>query len=448
MNGSNERPGCDRLGLRPLAQSLPLTNSVLVTSGASLGKNRFFRLFWIGQAASNLGDAFAFVGMPLLAFEATHSVVQMGYVTAIAGAGQLLAATFSGVIVDRVHRRGLMIGCDLTRLVLYGALPVLAAFGKLQMPILYVICLLAAVASNLFLVAYMAAIANLVEPAEIAAANGRLQATQALTFVLGSAVAGAICAAYGPAWAMAINALSFAASAATLAKVRFRRDRAERTANEASGTLGELGSGLRFLVRQEALRALTLFQTGVALLSSIGIGAAVIDLIIYRLKVDLSASSLLVGQCLALAAVGAVFGALLAGRSKRGGGLGALCVGGTALQGGGLLVGGLGGSVSFVVLAGFLWSAGLTFRAVGASSLRQLLTPDALLGRVLSAGWTLIFLASALGALLVTRLGATVGAAHAMALVGAGLLVVAFVGALSPLARARAGDVGRLESEV
>jgi len=99
-------------------------------------------------------------------------------------------------------------------------------------------------------------------------------------------------------------------------------------------------------------------------------------------------------------------------------------------------MGGLGPGLAAVIVSGMFWSGGLTFRAVSASSLRQILTPDALLGRVLAAGWTLIFSASALGAVLVTRAGAAFGAGHAMALVGALLLLVAFSGASSPLATA------------
>ncbi|MEO7036803.1 MAG: hypothetical protein ABI548_22830 [Polyangiaceae bacterium] len=70
-----------------------------MTARLPLAQNRHFRRFWLGQAPSNLGDAFGFVAMPLLVFETTHSVVQMGYVTAITGAGQVLAATFPGVVV-------------------------------------------------------------------------------------------------------------------------------------------------------------------------------------------------------------------------------------------------------------------------------------------------------------------------------------------------------------
>lgn len=372
--------------------------------------------------------------MPLLVFDATHSVVQMGNVTALTAGGQLLAATFSGVVVDRAHRRALMIGCDALRLALYGSLPLLSALGVLHLSMIDAVAFLAAVASNLFLVAYSAAVPNLVEASDVSAANGRLQATQALTFVIGSALAGAVSARFGTVWAVGINALSFAASAFSLLKIRFRRDRAERT-EVGFHPLREIGAGLRYLVRHGTLRSLTLFQAAVAALGSIGIGAAVIDLLIYRLKVDFSESAGVVGTSLALAAFGAVLGALLAARTGRRFGLGAVCIGGTALQGLGLLVGGLGRAAPLVVLAGVFWSAGLTFRAVGASSLRQTLTPDALLGRVLASGWTLIFGASALGAVLVTRIGASFGVAHVMALIGVSLLLVSTVGSFSPLSR-------------
>jgi predicted MFS family arabinose efflux permease len=399
-------------------------------------KSRSFRRFWFGQAASNLGDAFGFVAMPLLVLDATHSVAGMGTVTAIAGVGQLVATPFAGVVVDRVHRRRLMIACDLARLALYAVLPILASLGRLHIGVLYAVALLTSIASNLFMVAYLAAVANLVEPHEVARANGRLQATQALTYVVGSAIAGAVCARFGSAWAMGVDALSFAASATMLSFVTFRRDRADRDRDTPVSPLRELMTGLRFLARERALRALTLFQTCVGLLGSVGVGAAVIDVLVYRLKADFHESSSVVGTSLALSSFGAVLGAIAGGKLGRRLGLGVLCVSGTGLQGAGLLLGGLGQSVPLTIVAGLLWSGGLTFRAVAVTSLRQTLTPDALLGRVVAVGWLLIFSASALGAVFVTRLAAGVGSATAMAYLGAALFVVALLGAASPLRRA------------
>jgi hypothetical protein len=330
-----------------------------------------------------------------------------------------------------------MIGCDLARLALYALLPLLAAFGALRLEVIYVVALLTSIASNLFMVAYLAAVANLVEPHEVAGANGRLQATQALSYVIGSALAGGVCAQFGSTTAMGIDALSFGVSALMLSLVGFRRDRAERS-EAPEHPLRELMTGLRFLVREPTLRALTVFQTGVALLGSVGASAAIIDVLVYRLKADFHESSGVVGTSLALSSVGAVLGAIAGGKLGRRLGLGVLATSGTGLQGSGLLLAGLGRNVTLTILGGLLWSGGLTFRAVAVVSLRQTLTPDGLLGRVVSVGWVLIFSASALGAVFVTRLAAGAGSASAMTTLGALLVGVALLGALSPLQRASA----------
>ena len=397
----------------------------------SLTADRNFRSFWIGQTASNLGDAFGFVAMPLLVFESTKSVVAMGTVTALTGGGQLVGATFSGVVVDRVNRRRLMMACDFARMILYAALPIAASLGSASMGVICVVTAIAAVTSNLFSVAYMAAIPNLVDAKDVASANGRLQATQALTFVVGSALAGGVCNRFGPAWALGLDALSFAFSAFNLSRIVFRSEDAKRHA----GGLSDLWSGLFFLARHRVLRSLAIFQTGVALLGSIGVGAAVIDLIVYRLKTDFHASGALVGAVLAMASVGAVLGAVTASRMQKKLSLGAIAVTGTAIQACGMLIAGFGASAFAMTLGGLLWSGGLTFRSVGATSLRQTATPDALLGRVVAAGWVLIFSAGACGAILVTHVAASIGAARASTCIGIGLAVLCVLASRSPLVR-------------
>ena len=392
-----------------------------------------FQLFWAGQAASNLGDSFAFVAMPLLVFDATHSVVAMGRVTAVSVGGQLAAAFVSGAITDRTHRRYLMIACDLARAALFAALPVLFAWGVRSLGVIYAVAALAAVASNLFFVAYMAAVTNLVEPEEVASANGRLQATQALTYVAGSALAGIVCDRFGATVALGVNAASFLVSAASLSRIRFRRDRADQA--KSKGAFADLVSGIAFLVRQRVLRALAIFQTGVALAGSIGLGAAVIDLLVYRLKSDLHQGSTVVGATLACSALGAVLGAIGAARARRAHAFGASTVAGTAIQGVGLVLAGIGAGTAAVAFGGVLWSMGLTFRSVAAVSLRQTLTPDGLLGRVVAAGWVMVFSASAIGALCVTHLAATIGTASALIGIGGFLVLISALGALSPLAR-------------
>ena len=85
------------------------------------GRGDPFRRVWAGQAISALGDAFAFVAIPLLVLEATGSVARMGLVSATGVAAQMIGGLFSGAIADRVNRRKLMIACDLGRTAARGA---------------------------------------------------------------------------------------------------------------------------------------------------------------------------------------------------------------------------------------------------------------------------------------------------------------------------------------
>src|SRR4051794_6934484 len=124
---------------------------------------RSFNIFWIGQALSGLGDAFAMVAFPLLILEASGSVVNMGLLTGAFGLSQLLIGPFSGLIVDRVDRRWLMIWCDLARFLLYGAIPLIWWFSGPATWLLFVVAILGGGLGNLFQVSYITAVANLVK---------------------------------------------------------------------------------------------------------------------------------------------------------------------------------------------------------------------------------------------------------------------------------------------
>jgi hypothetical protein len=62
----------------------------------SLIHDRNFLVFWAGQTFSVLGDAIALIALPLLVLEATDSVARMGQITAVHGAGALVAGLVAG----------------------------------------------------------------------------------------------------------------------------------------------------------------------------------------------------------------------------------------------------------------------------------------------------------------------------------------------------------------
>src|SRR4029434_2669250 len=139
----------------------------------SLGSNAAFGVFLAGQGLSALGDAFALLAVPLLMLDATGSLVQMGLVTATAAVGDLLASAVSGLLVDKMDRRRLMIACDVARVLAYGAVP-LAWLAAGPTPwLLYVATFVGASLGNTFSVAGMSAGTRLVLTAQCLDAVGR-----------------------------------------------------------------------------------------------------------------------------------------------------------------------------------------------------------------------------------------------------------------------------------
>lgn len=405
----------------------PSSPPASISAPVPLSQNRHFRRFWYGQTLSNLGDSFAMLALPLLVLDATGSVTQMGVVTSLTALAQIAMSLFSGLLLDRMHRRRLMIGTDIARTVLYIALPLLWRIAEYRLPLLYFVTASGAALGNLFSVGQVAAVANIVPRSQVTQANSRLQATTALAYVMGPLIAGAVCARFGTAVALWVNAASFAVSALSLSRVRFGQEGDAPTSHER----GDLLSGYRFTFNDPRLLRMTLFMAAVSLLASAGVGAAVVDLFVFHLRSDLGQGSTIIGVCLGLSALGALLGALLSPRLRRRAGFAGCIFGGTALQAAGLLLSGTVPAVIGTILGGALWSAGLTTRAVAGISLRQESAPDQVLGRVAAAAWTTSFAASSVGALIVTQAAAKLSTARALLALGLALGLVALIGRLT-----------------
>jgi len=219
-----------------------------------LWRQRDFAVFWAAQTLSVLGDSFALIALPLLVLEATGSVARMGLLTAVGGAAAVVAAVFAGVVVDRVDRRRLLVGCDLVRMVLYGVIPVVWLLGP-QVWLLYGVLPVCEAVGMLFAVGYVTVVRSLVGTGQLTEANGRLNATAAAAGVLGPVCAGAVAAWTGPATAVGVDAVSFGVSALCTVFVRFRARPAGPA--ERTGLWRDLRTGAAFLRKQPVLRSLT-----------------------------------------------------------------------------------------------------------------------------------------------------------------------------------------------
>ncbi|MGC5307933.1 MFS transporter [Micromonospora zamorensis] len=399
---------------------------------APLWRDRTFGTYWVAQSLSAAGDSFAYLAVPLLVLQATGSVAQMGLLTAVAGAASVAAGVFGGVLVDRYDRRTLMIVADLTRLVLYGLVPLAWLAAGPQVWLLFVVLPICEAAGMVFQVAAVTAVRNLVDRDRLTEANGRLQATYAAAAVLGPLLAGVVSARFGPSTAIAANAASFALSAAGLWMIRLRPAPADGVAAVArERPLAEFLAGARFLWRQPVLRALTILLSVFIFLTY-----GFVDVLIYHVTHDLGGSEGTVGTVLGLAALGTVAGALLVAPLRRRRGFGATWIGAHAICGFAVAGVGIATSVPAVTALTAVYLCCLSVGGICSMSLRQEITPDHLLGRVTSAFWSTHYALGPAGAVVLTWAAARFGVAAVTLAAGAGCLLVAVGGLFSPVRRA------------
>ncbi|MFC4019910.1 MFS transporter [Micromonospora sp. GCM10011542] len=404
---------------------------------APLWRDRTFGTYWAAQSLSAAGDSFAYLAVPLLVLQATGSVARMGLLTAVAGAASVAAGIFGGVLVDRYDRRTLMIVADLARLALYALVP-LAWLAGPQVWLLFVVLPICEAAGMVFQVAAVTAVRNLVDRDRITEANGRLQATYAAAAVAGPLLAGVVSARFGPAAAIAVNAASFALSAAGLWLIRLRPTPADdatsaHAADRRERPLAEFLAGARFLWRQPVLRSLTVLLSVFIFLTY-----GFTDVLVYHVKHDLGGSDGTVGTVLGLAALGTVAGALLVAPLRRRRGFGVTWISAHTICGLALAGVGLAGTVPAVTVLTAVYLCCLSVGGICSMSLRQEITPDHLLGRVTSAFWSTHYSLGPAGAAVLTWAAGRYGVPTTALVAGAGCLLVAVAGLFTPIRHAGA----------
>ena len=381
----------------------------------------FIRLAWSNLAAQS-AEQLSLAATPIVAVLALDAGAgQVGLLATAQTLPFLLLSIPLGLLADRTSRRRLMVWTELLRLLaLLGMLAAVLA-GQLSITLLAVLGFMGAVGTVGFSVAAPALVPALVPRDALAQANGRLELARSVAFAAGPALAGALVS-----WAGASAAFVLAAALSASALVLLLRiGEPARVAAPARHGLLELRDGAGLVWRHELLRPI--FMTGVVWnLSWFVLQAAYVP---YAMRLlGLSASA--VGLTLAAYGAGMVTGALLArrivasipfGRAIELGPavsvLAQLTMVATLLVPSGLLA----------TLAFFLFGAGPIIWTITSITLRQTVTPGAMLGRVSAIFLTGASGARPIGAALGGFVGATWGEPACLALALAGFVLQACV---------------------
>ncbi|MGZ6258399.1 MAG: MFS transporter [Candidatus Limnocylindrales bacterium] len=340
-----------------------------------LRDNRDFVAVLSGQGISALGDAVTFTALPLLVFALTGSGVAMGVVAALETLPDLIVGLPAGALADRWDRRRMMLFADLGRGLLTATIPLAALLGLPLMPVILLVVAPLNILRVIFLAAWTAATPRLVGPRLIGPASSYFEAVVNIGYFVGPAIAGLLVGLIGAPATLAIDALSFGASALSLTLVR-RRLQAAGPRPEAH-LVAEIREGVTFVARERTLRVALGLWAAVNI-----IPAALVPALTIYLERDLGLSAAVFGLVLSGYGLGSIGGALLAARLTTRVSLGGLMLAGTASQGALLVLIGLVGQPVVVVAAALLAGLAGAQTVLGYLTLRATVTPEGLLGRV------------------------------------------------------------------
>jgi predicted MFS family arabinose efflux permease len=193
---------------------------VRLPAGLTVLRVREFRLLFVGQAVSLIGDGMLIVALSFAVLDLTGSVSDLGFILAAYRAPTLVTVLLGGVVADRVPRRAVMLGADLVRLAAIAVSATLLITGHARLWELAVLMALTGIATGFFYPASAGLLPLLVEPELLQPANGLRGVSQATGAIIGPAIAGVLIATASPGWAIAVDAATFGVSAWSLAFLR------------------------------------------------------------------------------------------------------------------------------------------------------------------------------------------------------------------------------------
>jgi MFS family permease len=183
-------------------------------------RERNFRLLYIGQAVSLLGDGMVGVALAFGVLEVSGSPSALGIVLAARSIPTIALLLAGGVIADRLPRRTVMVAADVVRMAGHGLMAALLISGSAEVWSLAVLAAVNGAGTAFFAPASTALLPMLVRPEQLVQANALRGLAQSVGMVAGPALSGLLVATSGAGTALAVDAATFAASAAFLLALR------------------------------------------------------------------------------------------------------------------------------------------------------------------------------------------------------------------------------------
>jgi predicted MFS family arabinose efflux permease len=349
--------------------------SGLVIDPAPLRYDRDYRLLWTGQAISAMGRLITSVVLPYQVYVLTHDLVAVGVLSLVQLVPILVFALGGGAIADAVDRRRLLLVTQVLLTLSSLALALLALVPAPPLAAVYAIAFVAAGLSAVDQPARTSAIPRLVPPERLSAAISLNQVMFNGSAVVGPAVGGIVLATFGISAAYVVDVVTYLAAIIALLLMQ--------PIPPAPGMLrpsiGTVLEGLRFARSRRDLLATFVVDINAMVFGSPRALFPALALDVFRV------GPAGVGFMASAAGLGALVAALFTGWTARVRRPGRAVLIAVAVWGVGIVGFGLASfSFPLALLSLAIASGADVVSAVLRSSMIQVLTPDALRGRVSS----------------------------------------------------------------
>jgi MFS family permease len=200
-----------------------------LTIPAVLREEPRFRLLFLGQALSIVGDRMAMVALPFAVLAVGGSTSDVGLVAAAQALPFVLFGLVAGVVADRLDRRRILVASDLVRLACQATAGALLLAGEARVAHLAVLAAAYGVADAFFGPTFTGLLPQtLSDPVRLQPANAVRSLSMSVGSIAGPVLAGLLVAAGGAGAALLADAGTFVLSIAFLLALRTGRAVVER----------------------------------------------------------------------------------------------------------------------------------------------------------------------------------------------------------------------------
>lgn len=224
-------------------------------------RSKNYRLYFAGQLVSLIGTWLQMVAQAWLVLQLTQSAFMVGLVSALGFLPILFFSLFGGVLVDRFHKRELIISTQVAEMILAFALGVLTLLGLINVWFLALLAFLLGIVNAIDMPARQAFAIELVGreylPSAIALNMGVFNTAR----VIGPALAGRLIASVGNGGTFIINGLSFFAPIVALSAMKIKSDLPQVHPD----TFQAIKAGLRYVYHHSLIKNLLIFTTATAI---------------------------------------------------------------------------------------------------------------------------------------------------------------------------------------